>query len=112
MSWVRERKREGLATSKPGAGGRERDAGKAALSLDRARVGALYRVARIARPERLSDRMWRGTLLRLEELGLFAGETVEKSGSLGPLGAVIVKVGGSRVALCRELARSVMLRVI
>jgi Fe2+ transport system protein FeoA len=88
------------------------DLGKAVLSLERAREGVRYRVALIARPESLNDRTWQGAVLRLEELGMFAGEMLEKSGSLGPLAAIIVKVGGSRVAVSRDLARSVLLRAV
>ncbi len=82
----------------------------AVLSLAMAPPGVGFRVARIIRPSHLNDRLWQGSLLRLEELGIFQGQSVEKAGVLGPLGAVIVKAGGSRVAVSRELAGAIMVR--
>lgn len=78
------------------------------MPLASVREGGRYEVAWMARPQALSDASWRSTLSRLEELGLFPGETVEKVGSLGPLGAVIVKAAGSRVAVSRDIAASIL----
>lgn len=82
------------------------------LTLTDAPCGVLFRVARIARPTQLDGRTWRGSLLRLVELGIFPGQTVEKTGILGPLGAVVVKAGGSRVAISRDLAAVVLVRLV
>ena len=79
------------------------------LSLAAARDGGRHIIAWVARPCNLSDALWQATCFRLEELGIFPGQTLEKTGSLGPAGAVIVRVGGSRVAVSRELARSILI---
>lgn len=79
-------------------------------TLLRAPAGSNLRVAHILRPTRFSDRVWRLSVLRLEELGVFPGQIVERVGSAGPGGAVIIKAGGSRVALSKELAEVVLVR--
>jgi Fe2+ transport system protein FeoA len=56
--------------------------------------------------------MWRSTVVRLEELGVFNGQLVEKTGALGRLGAVIVKAGGSRVALSRDISGAVIVATV
>lgn len=81
-------------------------------SLSRAALHVPLRVVLVVRPARLDKRTWSSSVLRLEELGVFLGQVVEKTGSPGQPGAAILKVGGSRVALSRELAGAVMVRVV
>lgn len=81
-----------------------------ACALTGARDGSRYRIMWMARPGHAGDDLWRATLLRLEELGLFKGALLEKAGSLGLFGAVIVKAAGSRVAVSRDLARSILVK--
>lgn len=68
-------------------------------------------VAGVARPARMKGRTWTASLLRLEELGIFPGQSMERTGSTGAPGSAVVKVGGSRVALSRDIAESVLVRV-
>lgn len=80
--------------------------------LSTAPKGVPLVVARVLRPARLQDRHWKVSLLRLEELGIFPGQAVEKTGSTGAPGSAVVRVGESRVALSRDLAESVLVRVL
>lgn len=76
--------------------------------LSRAPVGPALQVVRVLRPVAVGDRTWELSILRLEELGIFPGQEVQKLGSTGPRGATILKAGGTRVALSRELSGVVM----
>ena len=78
--------------------------------LSRAPSGQPLHVIRVMRPAKLEDRVWHMSLLRLEELGIFPGQVVENLGSAGQFGALILRAGGSRVALSRDLAEAVLVR--
>ncbi len=79
-------------------------------SLRRARQRCPLEVVRVVRPAQFDERTWGSSLRRLEELGIFPGQVVERTGAPGSPGAVILRAGGSRVTLSRELAASVFVR--
>ncbi|MGE5578606.1 MAG: FeoA domain-containing protein [Bacillota bacterium] len=89
-----------------------RNGGTLLTRLSSAPKGVPLVVVRVLRPARLPDRVWKPSLLRLEELGIFQGQPMERTGSTGPLGSAVVRVGGARVALSRDLTESVLVRVL
>lgn len=84
---------------------------RGSVSLDEAVDGKPYLVIALARPTDMRETVWRRTLLRLEELGLFPGVIMHRAAPGFP-GAVILRVGGGCVAVSREVAMSVLLRPV
>ncbi|MGI6632018.1 MAG: FeoA family protein [Bacillota bacterium] len=106
------------------------------IVLSRASFGRAYRVLRILQPSRSPpsssgsqreatgfvsdppkntlppDNIWRNTVVRLAELGIFPGQVIEKTGSAGPRCAVILKAGGSKVAVSLDLCSQILVRAI
>lgn len=80
------------------------------VTLESCPLGRSYQVRAIIRPANLDDRAWRLSLSRIEELGLFPGQIVEKLGSIGRGNTVTIRVGGSRVAISGEIASVIMIR--
>jgi ferrous iron transport protein A len=73
------------------------------VGLDRLAKGRKGRVVDVAGG--------RGVVLKLSAQGILPGAIVEKTGELRG-GPVLLKVGGSRVAIGRGLARRVLVEVV
>ena len=65
-------------------------------------------VLTVIHPARVDPDTWRDTSAHLEELGLLPGEVIQKIGSSGPAGPIILRCMGSKVAISREVARSIV----
>ena len=67
-------------------------------------------VLSVIRPAGMDPETWRITASRLEELGVFLGVTIEKVGTLGPAGPVILKAMGCKVAVSKDVAGLIIVR--
>ncbi|HHW18132.1 MAG TPA: ferrous iron transport protein A [Firmicutes bacterium] len=82
------------------------------MGLHRTLPGRSYEVVRILGTKDVDGVRRQYTAFRLEELGIYPGQTVRRLGSRRPGRTVIVEVLGCRVALSTDLARNVLVKAL